>query len=738
MTTTARSHRHYLPVARALGWAGIAMLLAAIGLAGTAQAQTPAPEPGPDPSGCVLIDKAWVGRQFAPNFLVGDTFDVTATVKALCPAQSRPVHIVLVLDGSSTMAGEPNAALRKAAREFIDRLDLKDRPATQIGVVAFNGEATVLCQLTNRASQASLCVGRVGASGGGSNIAAGIYGGEDVLRRGRLRFEDPTVIREVMIVVTDGANSDGCPPVLAAADAVKAEGILLMTVCVTDACDADCISRAATAPNYHYVAGDIAQLNAVVASISLGLNVLLRTLAVDHVIAPGFEIVPGSIAPTPAVAEAGRIGWSRTDVTPDGVTVTYRLRAVSPGRYLPIWRSNTIDFTDLLGAAGRTETRTPIVDVFDPASPAPPDPDDLLLAERSLAIAPATAEIGDRLAAQLRLATPTTATVPAYVNIVLRVPPHLRIERATERFAIPGDSDGRRVSWWVDTADAWPIAFTATLRAVAAGEGGAAAIGYGPDGEQFKDVIFTAMSGPVRVTAPPGLPRLRRRHPAAARASTSRWPCRKRAPCRPDRRRDRRRHVDQHGRAAAGRRDEAGCRRARRRGDDRPDGRSRRSLRAGHVRPHRGRPRRLHDRAGRRRARAARGAVGGRDGHRHGPAGRGRAAGRADPAARGARGGRADHGRPLVPLDARGGRRGGGRGQGGGRDGVRRRARQRGRSADAGRGGELARPRALRGLGGRGAGGVRGRGGAAAVRADGVLGRADAVGSPSANAARPL
>ena len=103
---------------------------------------------------------------FPRVLLLGETTNITLTIKAVCAGQQLPLHIVLVLDASGSMSGDPNRQMKDAAKKLIDRLDLKNNPGTQVGVVQFNGGAQALCQLTNIASQAKSCVGRVPANGG--------------------------------------------------------------------------------------------------------------------------------------------------------------------------------------------------------------------------------------------------------------------------------------------------------------------------------------------------------------------------------------------------------------------------------------------------------------------------------------------------------------------------------------------------------------------------------------------
>ncbi|MEO8082629.1 MAG: VWA domain-containing protein [Ardenticatenales bacterium] len=321
---------------RSMGVAIGLVLVAALGLAmahGAPTKASPAAEAlqqGNLKSSCVAIQKKWADPQM---MLLGETVDVTLTVTALCAGESFPLHIVLVLDGSGSMAGDSEMQLKKACRELIDRLNMKDNPATEVGVVQFNSAAKVLCQLTNRASQASGCVGRVGAAGG-TCIDCGIKAGLGVMNRGRTNAADRDSIREVMVIVSDGENNAGCGPATAAAGQAKGQGILVISVCVGGGCDLQCMRGLATSPRYFFEARSASQLVNVFDSIRKQFqNIILKGMSVVDNIPDNMDYIEGSAQPEPNTigANGEYLEWSQTHIPKDGVTFTFKLRPLEVG-----------------------------------------------------------------------------------------------------------------------------------------------------------------------------------------------------------------------------------------------------------------------------------------------------------------------------------------------------------------------------------------------------------------------
>jgi len=99
----------------------------------------------------------------------------------------------------------------------------------------------------------------VGANGG-TRIDMGILEGMKVLRQGRGGEKD---ITEVMVVLSDGGNNAGCEPVLQAARQARAQGVLMISICVGSGCDAQCMRQVASSPRYYFEAESASALRTV-------------------------------------------------------------------------------------------------------------------------------------------------------------------------------------------------------------------------------------------------------------------------------------------------------------------------------------------------------------------------------------------------------------------------------------------------------------------------------------------
>jgi len=182
--------------------------------------------------------------------LLGEELTVTLGVRATCPNLESPLHVVLVLDGSGSMAGEKTQQMKAAAGRFVRDLELPGHAGRRIGIVEYNSQARRLCYLTSNENQALGCINRVGANGG-TATDLGVLEGLRVLEEGRP--PGPSAAVEAMIVLADGASQTGCPPVLNATRQARDEGVTLFSICLGPDCDQQCMRMAARSPRYYYV-----------------------------------------------------------------------------------------------------------------------------------------------------------------------------------------------------------------------------------------------------------------------------------------------------------------------------------------------------------------------------------------------------------------------------------------------------------------------------------------------------
>jgi uncharacterized protein YegL len=299
---------------------------------------------------------------YPKTILLGEEIGITLTVKAVCAGERIPLHIVLVMDGSGSMAGTPSQKMKQAAEILVRGLQLADSPWTKVGVVEFNTVARTLAVLTNSESEVISAINAVEANGG-TAIDAGIREGLKVLRQGRRNDEDPT---EAMVVLSNGHNDAGCNPVLVEAGHSKAQGVLMVAVCVGPGCDTVCMRQVATNGRYYFEAENASALKSVFQQIGDRVfNINLKKLQVKDTLPDGVEYVPGSARPSPARPDvvSNWLEWEDVYVPKDGVTYTLRVRPTRAG-YIPANQEAWGQLTDSKDRTRKWFFRTPWITVF--------------------------------------------------------------------------------------------------------------------------------------------------------------------------------------------------------------------------------------------------------------------------------------------------------------------------------------------------------------------------------------
>lgn len=160
------------------------------------------------------------------------------------PVEPQGSHVMLVVDASGSMGGEGNTAVKGALRSLVASLPLGLDPAVQVGLATFNSNAMLLSSMTDRRADIDKAIGLISASGG-TCISCGIARGLQALVEAR-----PAPGVEDLVVFTDGANNQGCGAVIDAADAAKADGVIVHAVCLLPGCDTQCMAEAASPGRY--------------------------------------------------------------------------------------------------------------------------------------------------------------------------------------------------------------------------------------------------------------------------------------------------------------------------------------------------------------------------------------------------------------------------------------------------------------------------------------------------------
>ncbi|WP_337174748.1 Hsp70 family protein [Paludisphaera sp.] len=141
-------------------------------------------------------------------------------------------RVMLLIDGSSSMMGEPLAEAQNAAREFLDRCDFT---RMEVGLISFASHVAMQCGLTNNARRLSAAIHRLEAEGS-TALADALE-----MARGALVADDA---RRYIVLLTDGFP-DAAEAAVEQAEAAKRQGIEVVAIGM-GAADSEYLARLAS------------------------------------------------------------------------------------------------------------------------------------------------------------------------------------------------------------------------------------------------------------------------------------------------------------------------------------------------------------------------------------------------------------------------------------------------------------------------------------------------------------
>ncbi|MEW4567196.1 Hsp70 family protein [Tautonia sp. JC769] len=176
----------------------------------TRHALAVAVEPVPD-------DLSWLGRPPESRAVEGD---------------AGPIRIFLLIDVSSSMAGEPLVEAQEAARAFLDRCDFTQ---TEVGLISFSDQVDLQADATDNARRVLAAINRLVAEGT-TNLTDAIE-----LAHAHLTELDRT---RYLVLLTDG-YPDAPESAVERADLAKQDGVEIVAIGTGDA-DLDYLRRLAS------------------------------------------------------------------------------------------------------------------------------------------------------------------------------------------------------------------------------------------------------------------------------------------------------------------------------------------------------------------------------------------------------------------------------------------------------------------------------------------------------------
>lgn len=345
-----------LRTAKTLFMSLVVLQLAAMGLAAAPVAAAPSPARAtPAPSDCVVQTR----RTLTPEILLqGETATVTLALTPNCPQTESSLHVVLAVDASASANSEVFRQMKEESRRLVRFLFQSESDKTRIGVVSFDRSARTWCPLTDDPAKLDACLDRL-RQRDGSAIQRGLQAAYRVLQDGK-SFESRRMhVVNVLVLVSAGEPERDCDKARREARRIRDAGVLMISVDIDGHVPDRCLVELASSPRYYFETIDslLRIFVPVVPQWTRVSNpVVLRNLTLVDSLDEDLLLVESSAAPPAVLAPDGRSSsWSFPEVRSLGITVSYRVRAMAPGR--PAIRGQA-DFLDDLNVSGRIDVPT--------------------------------------------------------------------------------------------------------------------------------------------------------------------------------------------------------------------------------------------------------------------------------------------------------------------------------------------------------------------------------------------
>ena len=224
-----------------------------------------------------------------------ETFLITLGLSASPDIQSNPTDIVLILDRSRSMTGEPLEEVKIGANTFIDIIEestdgVKDGiigNGSHIGIVSFSTTATQDSPLTTSVSDLKDAVN--------SLVAGGNTNHSDAFQKAIELFNPLSTNDKVIVMFTDGETTVGPDPSI---DAALARSLGITIYCIgligSTGIDIDALNDWATDPDNTHVsiAPQPSDLEELFKDLATNIsNPGATDIVIDEVLNPDFNIV---------------------------------------------------------------------------------------------------------------------------------------------------------------------------------------------------------------------------------------------------------------------------------------------------------------------------------------------------------------------------------------------------------------------------------------------------------------
>lgn len=272
------------------------------------------------------------------QILCDGSLRVTLALTAAPDILTSPTDIVLILDRSGSMAGEPLASMKVGAKSFIDIIQQSTNGApgtigsgSRMAVVSFASTATADTQLVTSVAELDAAIDSLSA-GGSTNHA-------DAFAKAAALLDPPAGNARVMVMFTDGNTTAGPPPA-PIADAARDQGMIIYCIGLigSSGLDVTALELWATDPSETHVAvtPNLEDLDDLFAELAANISKPGATnIVIDEVVNPDFQITSVLPPDKGAVQMMGptALRWtipSLGKTENEGATLEFIIQHISP------------------------------------------------------------------------------------------------------------------------------------------------------------------------------------------------------------------------------------------------------------------------------------------------------------------------------------------------------------------------------------------------------------------------
>lgn len=303
-------------------------------------------------------------RVISPSMVrICDTAEVSVTVKVSC--EVAPLHVMISIDRSGSMAGRPLQDAVDATDALLDALIAENLPNIRAGEISHGDPPRIDQKLTDDLSMVKTRIHGLNAEGQ-DNLPQSITMARQELVNERSKSRAKPV--DVMVVLSGGGLTHLPAEAVKAATLAKAQAILVIAVCIDkntpDSCNA--MKNVATSSHYYFQGKDSDGLADALRKIAHDLTQAagsLRSLVVQETLPAGLAYVDKSARPAAAYDPISRtLRWDLSEVLTGGQGLGYRVQPSELYTYTLSTQTRAA-YRDSLGASGSIVVPTAVLRV---------------------------------------------------------------------------------------------------------------------------------------------------------------------------------------------------------------------------------------------------------------------------------------------------------------------------------------------------------------------------------------